>query len=41
MTILWLALGLGVVLLAWMTYRLSKELGSGTTENGSKDGGQR
>jgi hypothetical protein len=32
MTILWLALGLGVVLLAWMTYRLSRELGSGGTE---------
>jgi hypothetical protein len=32
MTILWLALGLGVVLLAWMVYRLSRELGSGGTE---------
>lgn len=31
MTILWLALGLGVVLLAWMAYRLSKELGSRAT----------
>lgn len=26
MTVLWLALGLGVVLLAWMAYRLSREL---------------
>jgi hypothetical protein len=31
MTILWSALGLGVVLLAWMAYRLSRELGRGTT----------
>jgi Protein of unknown function (DUF3999) len=28
MTVLWAALGLGVVLLAWMAYRLSKELGA-------------
>jgi len=41
MTVLWLALGLGVVLLAWMAYRLSKELGSGTTGNDSKQGDQR
>ena len=32
MTILWSALGLGVVLLAWMAYRLSRELGRGATE---------
>lgn len=28
MTVLWAALALGVILLAWMVYRLSKELGS-------------
>jgi hypothetical protein len=27
LTILWIVLGVGVVLLAWMAYRLSRELG--------------
>jgi hypothetical protein len=27
MTVLWAVLGLGVMLLAWMSYRLSRELG--------------
>jgi hypothetical protein len=32
MAVLWSALGLGVLVLAWMAYRLSKELGSRPTE---------
>jgi hypothetical protein len=32
MAALWTALGLGVLLLAWMAYRLSKELGSKPTQ---------
>jgi hypothetical protein len=40
MAVLWLALGLGVVLLAWMVYRLSRELGSGTPEKDRKQGNQ-
>jgi hypothetical protein len=41
MMTLWLTLGLGVLLLAWMAYRLSKELRRGATANDSSQGDQR